>query len=68
MANRVVQSAPVVAAAPPMYPQVDELEATSFRLQKICDSRVALENEIERYKQVSKKYERARAPFTTQLR
>ena len=47
----------IIPSAPPLYPSLSE----DFRLKKICDCQKELENEISHYKQISKKYKRAKS-------
>ena len=58
----------VAPSAPQLYPSLEANEASTrsgvgaeFRLKKICDCQKQLEDEISHYKQVSKKYKRAKS-------
>ena len=54
----------IIPSAPQLYPslqsEANEVSA-EFRLKKICDCQKQLEDEISHYKQVSKKYKRAKS-------
>ena len=54
----------IIPSAPQLYPslqsEANEVGA-EFRLKKICDCQKQLEDEISHYKQVSKKYKRAKS-------
>ena len=47
----------IIPSAPPLYPS---LNVGDYRLRKISDCQKELENEISHYKQISKKYKRAK--------
>ena len=47
----------IIPSAPPLYPS---LNVGDYRLRKISDCQKELENEISHYRQISKKYKRAK--------
>ena len=47
----------IIPSAPPLYPS---LNVEDYRLKKISDCQKELENEISHYRQISKKYKRAK--------
>ena len=47
----------IIPSAPPLYPS---LSVGDYRLKKISDCQKELENEISEYRQISKKYKRAK--------
>ena len=47
----------IIPSAPPLYPS---LSVGDYRLRKISDCQKELENEISHYRQISKKYKRAK--------
>ena len=47
----------IIPSAPPLYPS---LNVGDYRLKKISDCQKELENEISHYRQISKKYKRAK--------
>ena len=61
----------IIPSAPQLYPSLEANEANEvstrsevgaeFRLKKMCDCQKQLEEEISHYKQVSKKYKRAKS-------
>ena len=50
-----------IPSAAQLYPSLQSDEGVQFRLKKICDCQKQLEDEISHYKQVSKKYKRAKS-------
>ena len=52
----------IIPSAPQLYPSLEANEVgAEFRLKNICDCQKQLEDEISHYKQVSKKYKRAKS-------
>ena len=51
----------IIPSAPPLYPSLPRESVGDFRLKKMCDCQKELENEISHYKQISKKYKRAKS-------
>ena len=51
----------IIPSAPPLYPSLQRESVGDFRLKKICDCQKEPENEISHYKQISKKYKRAKS-------
>ena len=49
----------IIPSAPPLYPSLRE-NVGDYRLKKISDCQKELENEISHYRQISKKYKRAK--------
>ena len=51
----------IIPSAPQLYPSLPSDEGSQFRLKKICDCQKQFEDEVSHYKQVSKKYKRAKS-------
>ena len=57
----VLPSAPQYGETEKLYPVLPAPAADDFRLKKICNLQIELESEADHYRQVAKKYKRARS-------